>query len=425
MDHSTKIMGLLLGACGVGIMSPAADLPEELNEYDWRCTIGSSFESGKTYKAPLTADVFDGFRSFPLDMKVVDQNGETWPSVVWFRADHRGVDVIRAHSLDQPDDADETLYTALHFQLVPDRNGEIPPHNQVIVNAGSGECTRRVEVWGGTGVNNLKLLGTGLLIERKSPVPMRIRSISYPESRAPLISVRVFEDEQRPDESVTLRSAEIVHVNRDDDDHERVKMKRIDNPDGDSAPAGVYSVFVDSGSQNRPLLYLDVEVPTKDAVLPVRVYGRTQSTNKWRWVTDGGVYVAQDSRLTRIALAKSDYRQFRLDFYHGSNKPPRIDDIVAGALPHYLVFEARSAGKAFLYFGSSRYQLPMSDLSRRINVDSISDASGTTLSKRQTNPTRVANSLTAYGRTLLGLGLGVVGLLAAIVTLRILKQRYF
>jgi len=427
MDYSTKLLGIFVGACGLGFSSSAAEqLPADLDQYDWRSTLSGSFESGQTYKVPLPVDVYEGFRTFPLDFRVVDKDGETWPSVVWAQPDRSRMDVVRAfpRAGGAERNADDP-FIAKEFQLEPDPQGNTPIHNRVIVNAGGGEFIRRVEVWGGTDINDLEKLGAGLIIEKKSPEAHRNRAIDYPDSEVPLVVVRVYQDPKSPEQQLDWRTTEIVRTISGDADFEKIELEMLDAPDDQPDSDGVYTIYVDTGAKNRPLIFLDLETSAKNFISSVKVFGRSQETNKWRWVVDGGIYAMHGSKQLRIMLPKADYRQLRLVFSGFGEQRPGIDRVHAGVQPHYLVVEARSAQKAFLYFGSPRYQLPMSDFSRRMNAESIEDAHDADLSSRQTNPTRVASSLSDYGRTLFRFGLGIVILLVSIVTIRVIKHRYW
>lgn len=403
----------------------AAETQANLDDYEWRSRIHGSFEAGLTYKALLTEDVYDGCRAFPLDVKVVDSRGVIFPSIIWARTARSGIDPVRSMQRNEPQWNDQHGFMLREFVIESGFDGEPHPvHNRVVVNVGGNEYIRRVEVWGGEDINRLAMLGSGYIIERKSPFPVRSRAIDYPDSRTPLVVIRVFQDIQNTNAPLDWRATEFMKVMVDEQDHEVIELDAMNLPEGEQPRDGTQFVYLDTGAENRQLLFLDVEIADTDFAFPARVFGRNDPTNSWRWVTDGGIHDIAGGKQTRIVLPRADFRYLKVELLHGEKKPPRILSMTAGAVPYYLVFTAMSGEKAHVYFGSSRYQLPMNEMSRSISRRSIGDAGEVTLSKRHVNPTRVASSLNQYGRTLLTFGAGVVVLLGAIVTIRIIRHRF-
>ena len=98
---------------------------------------------------------------------------------------------------------------------------------------------------------------------------------------------------------------------------------------------------------------------------------------------------------------------------------------MAEVIPHYLFFTVHSDEKAYLYFGSSLYLLPAAELSSRVNAGMMDDSEEISLSKRRSNPARVADSLNQYHFTLLKLGAGVLALLATLVVVRMIRNWLF
>jgi len=415
----------VIGMCSLGMVCSGAEVDSNLDDYEWRCRINGSFETGLTYKVLLPEDVYDGSRSFPLDVKVVDEDGMPFPVIIWARTARSGIDPVRSTPRSPPQFNEELGFTFREYVIESGFSGEARPvHNRVTVNVGGTEYIRRVEVWGGEDINSLSMLGSGFLIEQKLPFPVRNRTIDYPETSAPLIVVRVFNDAQNAQAPLEWRATEFMKVTVDDQDHEMIDLKVMHLPESEEERDGVLFVYLDTGAENRQLLYLDIETSEQEFAVPVKVFGRNDESNSWRWVTDGGIHDIAGRKQARIVLPRTDYRFLKVEFYHYDQKAPRIEGITAGAVPYYLVFTALSDKKAHLYFGSSRYQLPMNEMSRSMSRRSISDAEEVTLSRRHVNPTRVASSLNQYGRTLLNLGIGVVVLLGAIVTVRIIRHRF-
>ncbi|HMO05359.1 MAG TPA: DUF3999 family protein [Kiritimatiellia bacterium] len=412
-----------LWCAGVASLS-AASWPPDLERYDWRSTINGSFKTGMVYRARLTPEIFDGFRSFPLDLRVIDRRGVEWPSVVWSRTDRSSITPLRHADITPADQPTVTDFTVRVFQLQPDRDGTIPLHNRVIVNTGAREQARRVEVWGGPSREKLVLLGAGFVVEQKTPAPVRNRSVDYPDARWPVIAVRVYADPRATDQALEWRSTEIARVDRDDSDHEIIPLKRMEAPADEPPAEGVTVFHLDAGARNRPLVAMTFASDATDFALPVRLFGRNEATNKWRWIADSGIHHLEGHEQNRIPLAKADFRYLKLELYHYGQSVPKLKHLAASAIPHFVIFEARSDDKPYLFFGAAQYDLDMANPLRRVDASLFAREQEAELSKRHTNPMRVAGSLSDYRNTLIRFGLGIVALLVALVGIRLIRRRY-
>jgi hypothetical protein len=423
-------MLILLAAvwCGVWTgVTDAAEPPEPLDQYAWRASLGGGHETGKLYRARLTEDLYDGFQSFPLDLLVADRDGVEWPAMVWAVVDTTRIDPVRATQRHRIEVEQSSAFTVKEFRIEPDpRTGEIPPHNRVIVQLGGGPHVRRAEVWGGEEVERLVLLGSGMLIEQKAPYAIRQRAVDYPETVLPLVVVRVYGDAGDSDAEVVWRSTEIVRRVADEGYGETFAVRIIEPPEGEPPGVpGTHRVYLDTGSRNRPLLALVFDVALERAALPVRVFGRNEVTNTWRWVADGGLHDMEGHVQREIALPRAGYRFLRVDLMHPPEREvPRIRSVEATAQPHDLVYRAETAGRAHAYFGSPRYGLPAGSFARGLDQQAWHRAEESEPGRRQSNPSRVAKSLEDYGSTLMVTGASVIALLVAIFTVRFIRQRW-
>jgi hypothetical protein len=295
----------------------------------------------------------------------------------------------------------------------------------VIVNAGAREQVRRIEVWGGPSRDKLVLLGAGYLVEQKTPAPVRNRSVDYPDARWPVVAVRVFADARASDQVLEWRSTEIARVDRDDSDHEIIALKRMEPPADEPPAEGVAVFHLDAGARNRPLLAMTFASDATDFALPVRVFGRNETTNKWRWIADSGIHHLEGHEQNRIPLAKADFRYLKLEIHHAGQPLPKLKHLAASAMPHFLVFEAKGDDKPYLFFGAAHYDLDMGNPLRRVDASLFPKEQEAELSKRHTNPMRVAGSLSDYRNTLMRFGLGIVALLVMLVGIRLIRRRYF
>lgn len=92
---------------------------------------------------------------------------------------------------------------------------------------------------------------------------------------------------------------------------------------------------------------------------------------------------------------------------------------------HYLMFMPRSARKAYLYFGSTRYQLPAASFVRGIDGASVDRAPEASLARRLPNPARMVESLDAYWHGILYLLGVIVASTIIIMGVRLARMRYF
>ena len=123
--------------------------------------------------------------------------------------------------------------------------------------------------------------------------------------------------------------------------------------------------------------------------------------------------------------AKADFRYLKLEVYHYGQPMPKLKYLAASAVPHFLLFEATSDDKPYLFFGAAQYDLDMANPLRRVDASLFTKEQEAELSKRHTNPMRMAGSLSDYRNTLMRFGLGIVVLLVALVGIRLIRRRYF
>ncbi|HMO98943.1 MAG TPA: DUF3999 family protein [Kiritimatiellia bacterium] len=397
---------------------------DDLADYEWRSRV-SGMVSGALHKVRLTAEIYDGMRAFPLDARLVDEEDVPWPSMIWSRLDRKAVEPVAISPVGRTERLAELGYTIKKFQVLPDRRTrETPRHNRVVITTGGGDFVRRVEVWGGPDENRLVLLGSGFLIERGAPAPVRQRGIDYPESTTPWLAIRLFHDPRQPDEAPEWRATEVVHVPRTAAEFDTIVMKRMSRPDDEPRREGLVDLYLDAGARHRPLHAMVLPFNRRDTAAPVRIFGRNDADRDWRWVADGGLHDVAGLQQNRIALNRADYRYWRVEIHGVDERSLRLGEITAQAIPHYLVFMAANNRPAFLYYGSPRYQLPRQDFVRGVSAETVAEAREASLSRRQVNPARMAGTLDAYGRGLLHFGTGVVVLLVALVTVRVIRHRF-
>lgn len=422
----SHLLAHLLLLAGLGAMaSDGAGMPGELAEFDWRARISGPLQTNLMHKIRLPGDVFDGMRSFPLDVRVVDDAGEVWPSMIWVRQERESVMPVGLRPVGdlKTDKANGALVR--RFRVEPDRiTGEMPRHNRVILAARGVDFMCRVEVFGGASEEALTRLGGGMIIEQAVPPALRIRAVDYPETRVRMLEVRVLPDD-RPEAGTPLdwRSTEVVHAVEPEDAVDLFMPEVLDRPE-DEPPGEGLQVFLSTGARNRPLYFLELDPVDFEGVMPVRISGRNEASAKWRWITDGAVVVLAGLRQTRIELNRADFLLLKVEFLvDDADVDMRVS--AAGGVPHYLMFIPKSDQRAYVYFGSERYQLPQASFVRGVDAESVANAKEAELARRQINPAQMVELLDRYWRTMLILLLAVVGSLVVVLAIRLARRRYF
>jgi hypothetical protein len=420
MNDLLKTM-LICSALTGGVASGNETL--ELEGYDWRSRVSGSPETNTMYKIRLPADVIDGLRAFPMDIRIIDEDGKVWPSMIWSRSGDGPVNNIRAAELDV---VVETNRVSRVYQIEPGAaTGERALHNQVVVSLGGKDFVHRAEVWGGERTNAFKMLASGILVELNKPFNMRRRVINYPDTDVPFINVRIFPDNRVPGAvNIPWRTSEFARVQREVDDVDYFSVKMVEPPEGEPQREDVTEVFLETGYKNRALAFLDIDAGIANTTVPVRVYGRTRPDAGWRWIADGGLHHYGGVYQARVMMNRADYPYLKVVLPRTAEKPLRIKHVDAGAVPYYLMFTPQTSKRAYLYYGSSRYQLPAASFVRGVDEASVSDAPSAKLSRRLANPARVVGSLEEYRGTLFYLALLIVATSVVMVSIRWVRRRY-
>jgi hypothetical protein len=170
---------------------------------------------------------------------------------------------------------------------------------------------------------------------------------------------------------------------------------------------------------------VDVSVDDYAGALQARVLGRGNPTGAWELITQGMVNAYDDARPQRLEMNQAaTYRLIKVEVDHAGDEPA-VDVEAVGAVPYYLMFTPLSGRKAHLYFGSTRYQLPPASFVQGIDVDAVAAAHEVTLARRHLNPARVVNSLDNYWKAILYLLLAIVVSTVSVLSLRLIRMRYF
>ena len=151
--------------------------------------------------------------------------------------------------------------------------------------------------------------------------------------------------------------------------------------------------------------------------MPVKVFGRNDATNLWRWVADGGVDRVDGRVRSAVPLHGAAYRYLRIDV-DAPEIPIDALLVEAWATPERIVFEAAGDSPAWLYVGGDDVPFPRFDLQHRLSPEQIENAQPCQLGKRRANPYRVVVVLRQYGWWMGGVAAGVLVVFATVTWAR-------
>lgn len=409
-------------ACWAGMAATAWAESTDLNLFEWRSRINGEITSNMLHKARLSAEAMRRMQSFPLDARIVDEHGVTWPSMVWTRMEPEMVTPVHKEpaGIMTTDDSSGAHVRTFRVKGNPGR------HNRVIVVLKGKEFTRRCEVWGGDHPNRLRRLGSDLLVERNSPDVVRHRIIDYPESTASVVQVRVFKDQRETGhQSPVWQATELALVKKNAGTESEMELEMLDPPADQSAGApGVSVVYLHAPLRSIPLLHLHVQSNLRNEMVAVRIYGRSEEGSSWRKISGGVIGGYDGVRRDIVDMRQMDYPFLKLELMHGDTEPPRVREVRATVFPHYVVFRPISSAQAHMYLGSSRYQLPSVGFIRGVDGPGVEAAREVELSRVHANPARMVGSLDAYWKTILNLLLFMVIATLLMMGARLIKMRY-
>lgn len=397
---------------------------EDVTGYAWRARLTGDFATGQLHKVMITPDVADRLESFPLDVRVVDEKGVPWPALLWAADTSDIADPVSTTRVGENLVRDEQGIIRHLLAVQPDRFGNgAPAHNRAIVSISGSEFQREVEVWSGERADALTFRARALILERSSPFAVRKRTIDYPASTDAFVELRIHEDARSPRAPLSLRAIELVHVQESAASVIHVKAQLLDPPPGEPSDGSVRACYFDTGSRHLPLAHLDLTISGK-GVFPVRVHGRANADQSWRWIGDGVVVDHEAGPQQRIHLDRSAFRYLKIELHADGQEAPAVEEARAGLQAHYLVFRPSTISKAFFYAGAPVYKLPGSTFLRMVNADTVREARDAALARLQENPARKAQSLDRYGNMLFRLGGVIVLMLIMLVLVRKIRDRF-
>ncbi|MFH0908369.1 MAG: DUF3999 family protein [bacterium] len=394
-------------------------------EFMWRMPLRDSVVSGRLYRIKTPPELFDGSMAFPSDLRIIDARTNQWPYFLWVPAPVEEVAPVQFELLNRSMVDGPNRHLRQDFRIVPGdarRAQGRPRHDRISLNTAGSEFIRRVEVYGSENQSDWARLAAGYLVDQQTEMRVVSRTVVYPVSDFPFLQVRIYPNARDATEEIELRAVSVASTQRKPGELEDVKMAMADAP-AEELDDGVQGIVLDQGAKNRPVSRLRVEVGTREFIRAVRVEGRNQETNSWRWIADDSIHRIDDQEQLAMDVKDAPYRYFRLQVFNRDDVPIAIDSVVGECVPRYLVFEVRGAGEAFVYSGSSSLGPPQYDLQRRTNLKELPLMREIRLGSPELNPNRrPPGGFGSWGRVLALITIGAVSALVIWVIVSMVRR---
>jgi hypothetical protein len=421
LRHATA--AALAGWVTLGAAAAPAAEPDALDPEDfvWRQPISGPLVSGRLLRIRVPAEVFNGCQSYPADIRVADAAGRTWPFFIEIPESREEERVLRTEAVNAVEAADPAAaYVRRDFVVLP-TGPRRTRHNRIRVFCPGSDFMRRVEVFGAETPGEWLRLGEGYVVNQTAPFRMDNRVVDYPVSDLPHLQVRIHPNARNASADPGIDRIEVIHRDAVEGAIERLPLRLLPLPDEKPRP-GVQLVEYDTGFSGRSFKSLRISA-TGAYARPIRVYGRASETNDWRLLAASGIHRMGDQTRDEVPLGGATARLLRLELFHYDDAPLAGIFAALDAAPQHLLLEARTAGPAWLYYGSRKFGLPQYDLARRAGRAAVESAPEGGLGAQELNPRRMAQGLARYSQWLVLLAVGFTAVLVLGVVLNMLRNR--
>lgn len=388
--------------------------------FAWRQPLVAAFASGQVYRVQLPAAVLDRSRAFPADVRIVDEDGVAWPFFLWAPARRAGIEIVAARVTRKQGGVGNEEPLEIDLQI--GRGDGRLPHNQVILRTTGQDFVRRVEVLAVQDGDSWTEVGRGYILDQVQEAHLQNRAVSYTETRAPRLRVRIHPNARELDETFSLVDAQVALSSSPAAPPAVVPLVPVTLPASELRD-GVLTLAFDTGARHQPLDTLRIAVQGQGFTLPVKVFGRNDAAQPWRWIADGGIYRNSAQERDTVDLRGASCRLLKVELHHYDQRAPLVAGVLAEMSPQYLVFEAGAGTRPMLTYGADGVPMPRYDLARRVTSATIAAAPLVELGQPRYNPRKLATGLRSYGEAFMWLAIGLGVALAAMAALRLWRNR--
>ena len=396
--------------------------PDLRTKFAWRQAIVGGEQTGVLYRIRTPREVFDGCRLFPSDLRILDEAGGQWPFYIFTPEGKTVVASVPTKTLNVSVVEKKDRYVRQDFVIPADaETRKRREHNQVIVRTPGRDFVRRVEVYGSESQSDWGLLGVGYLVDHSRDVRVCNKTVRYPPSTFPFMQIRVYPNAQNAAEPLVVEGVVVANSAEVPGEYEDVPLRKADVPKKDLRE-GCQVVVFDVEAKNRPVDRLVINAGDREYARSLRVSGRNEETNLWRWVADAEIHKLGDSVQDTLSLKGFAFRFLKVELFNYDDKPLADLNVKAQAAPRYLVAESQGAG-AVLYYGAMDVESPRYDLHRRQGDEESAAAPMLRLRNRMDNQLQKTSGFGKYGPWLAAVAVGLVSLLVIWIIVNMLKKQ--
>lgn len=395
--------------------------PDLRAKFAWRQAIAGGGETGALYRIQTPHEVFDGCRCFPYDLRILDAAAHQWPFYVFTPEEKIITETVPTKTINASVMEKKDRYVRQDVVIPAEaKSGKPREHNQVIVRTPGSDFVRRVEVYGSENQKDWGLIGAGYLVDHSRDVRVCNKIVRYPASTFPFLQIRVYPNAQNAAEKLALQGLVVANSAETPGEYEDVPLRKAEVPKKD-LKEGCQVVVFDVEAKNRPIDRLVIKADNREYARSLRIFGRNEETNAWRWVADAEIHRLGESVQDTLSLKGFAFRFLKVELFNYDDKPLHDLSVKAQAVPRYLVTESQG-GEAVMYYGALDVEAPRYDLHRR-RGDEEAAAPLLRLRDRTDNQFQKTSGFGKFGPWLAAGAVGLVSLLVIWIIVNMLKKQ--
>jgi hypothetical protein len=269
--------------------------------------------------------------------------------------------------------------------------GEEPPEiNEIAILTKSKNFTRRASIEGGDNQTDWNVLnGEAYIFDFSRDIKSQHLHIEFPPSNFRYLRVRVFDDGSG---LLELSGATIFRVTKEKARMEQWPLTIIERRENQENKTT--EIILDPGYRGIPIQEVELGVSDRNYQRNVEVQS---SEDRQKWVSLGsGVIYNYDLPAFKKTDNRVSFREntggryFKVIVQNYDDRPLDIKSVVGSGLVRRVIFPVDEGSHYLVYFGGSKVQPPLYDLSHRIPYIETERLPRLTLLSRQPNPTYIA-----------------------------------
>jgi hypothetical protein len=258
-------------------------------------------------------------------------------------------------------------------------------------------------------------------VDHSRDVQVCNKTVRYPTSTFPFMQIRVYPNAQNAAEPLAVSGIAVASTVEKPGEYEDVPLEKA-NVDQKDLKEGRQVVAYDAEAKSRPVDRLVIRAGGREYARSLRIFGRNEETNTWRWVADAEIHKLGESVQDTLPLKGFGFRFLKVELFNYDDKPLDDLDVKAQAVPRYLVTESQGGGVA-LYYGAMDVDLPRYDLHRRRGDEEAAGAPLLRLRDREDNQLQKKSGFGKYGPWLAAVAVGLVSFLVIWIIVNMLKRQ--